>query len=217
MGWSRWVRRVVVVAALLVGGAVVNVAVVWGCVIFVKAGPTVAPAAIPDVPVTLHPEWEPSLTYQVSSSVGRRCEVWLNHTLGRYPGQTSRGGTVVVDSFGWPIVSLRRVELLTSIRKFEEWSGARRPGVVVPWLSGVRDPHRPIRFPVDIVPLAFAANTLFYAFLMAAPWLVWKLVRWVRRPRMGLCRACGYDVRGLAMCPECGLAVVRGTEAEVGA
>jgi hypothetical protein len=70
-----------------------------------------------------------------------------------------------------------------------------------------------LRF-VDTLPLrptmlGFLVNTLFYAAIL---WLIfaapWQFRRW-RRARRGLCRRCGYDLRGHSsaserICPECG-------------
>lgn len=49
-------------------------------------------------------------------------------------------------------------------------------------------------------------NTLFYAAIWWALLAVPRLIRRTRRARKGLCRSCGYDMRGLANtpCPECG-------------
>lgn len=60
--------------------------------------------------------------------------------------------------------------------------------------------------PLGIRPTAFAANTAIYSaplFLLA--WASGFVARRLRRP--GACAHCGYDVRGLSMCPECGTPV----------
>lgn len=50
----------------------------------------------------------------------------------------------------------------------------------------------------------FAVNTAVYASLAWAPLGAWRLGRARLRRRRGACVACGYDVRGLQACPECG-------------
>jgi hypothetical protein len=59
---------------------------------------------------------------------------------------------------------------------------------------------------LEIVPLPFIANTLLYAMLiLAAP----RIPRWVvarYRRQEGRCVQCGYLLKGLSRCPECGAA-----------
>ncbi len=63
--------------------------------------------------------------------------------------------------------------------------------------------------PLSPSPLGFIANTLLASVVI---WLVaggWKDVHRVMRLRRGSCVRCGYDMRGLSVCPECGLSAPR--------
>lgn len=44
---------------------------------------------------------------------------------------------------------------------------------------------------------------VLWLLVVGVPW-AWSAVRAHRRLRRGLCTRCGYDMRGLALCPECG-------------
>jgi hypothetical protein len=52
-------------------------------------------------------------------------------------------------------------------------------------------------------------NMVFYGVVLSMPFLIAGLVSKYRRRRLGLCLACGYDLRGTAheLCPECGAEV----------
>ena len=61
-------------------------------------------------------------------------------------------------------------------------------------------PYRPIWF-------GFAVNTLFYASIFGLLRFAWRSARRRSRIARGRCAACGYIVAGLAVCPECGMAI----------
>lgn len=54
-----------------------------------------------------------------------------------------------------------------------------------------------------------AFNTLFFGVLFLVMFILPGRAKIARRRRFGLCLACGYDLAGLATCPECGLAASR--------
>lgn len=58
-------------------------------------------------------------------------------------------------------------------------------------------PYRPML-------LGLMVNTLAYAAVMVAPWAAWKAGVRTLRARSGRCIGCGYDVKDLPVCPECG-------------
>ncbi len=78
------------------------------------------------------------------------------------------------------------------------------PALRVPrgwWTEYLLGP-RPI--PLAVIPTGLALNWLFYAPLFYLLLSAMPCVRHVRRIRRGLCTRCGYDLAGLASCPECG-------------
>ncbi len=85
------------------------------------------------------------------------------------------------------------------------------------WRRGLRvaNPDGPPKnhlLPIDPVWPGFAYNALAFGggawALLAAPSLVGLVFGTKRRRRRrGLCVACGYDMRGLDACPECGRAI----------
>jgi hypothetical protein len=83
------------------------------------------------------------------------------------------------------------------------------------WDHGVRLPaaiRKPQPLPdlfeshVPVVPLwpGFALDTAFYGAIVLLLWSAPGVLRRRTRKRRGRCPACGYDLRGLARCPECG-------------
>ena len=54
--------------------------------------------------------------------------------------------------------------------------------------------------------LGTVINTLFYAFLIAAPFIAFRQIRRARRRRRGLCRWCTYPIGTSDICTECGRA-----------
>ena len=72
---------------------------------------------------------------------------------------------------------------------------------------GLEIPPVPVRLPVVVRPLAFAANASFYAtlwFVLLFGRSVWVSIRGWRRTRRGACGGCGYHISDLVVCPECG-------------
>ncbi|MEO1008651.1 MAG: hypothetical protein AAFX79_08795 [Planctomycetota bacterium] len=62
------------------------------------------------------------------------------------------------------------------------------------------------RFALPLMPIwpGFAINTAFYAAVLATMWYGQRPIRILRWNLRGRCLGCGYDVRNLATCPECG-------------
>ena len=112
----------------------------------------------------------------------------------------------VWNDFGWPFHAFSRADVSNGAFDLEPVRGWRG-GIRVP---GLREDARRMLFGprrrIPLVPLwpGFAIDTLFYAGvswpLLFGPF---ALRRAVRR-RRGRCPYCGYDLAGLAGCPECG-------------
>ncbi len=75
------------------------------------------------------------------------------------------------------------------------------------WLQNMRYVRQPLPTRVWWPGMAVDVSLFGGAWLLvlAGPG-AWRRWMWWRR---GGCRGCGYDVRGVAVCPECGLAVVK--------
>lgn len=71
-------------------------------------------------------------------------------------------------------------------------------------------PNGPVVFaremPTRVYWPGLVFNTIFFGVLFLVMFILPGRAKIARRRRLGLCLACGYDLAGLAMCPECGLA-----------
>ena len=202
-------RRLFTLALFLLLGAVVNVAVAWGCAIF--ANPyrneyVMIDAAYGDH----HLLFSQRRCGGAATYLGLRSSKLLEDPppIGDVlPGWVARYHLYpqILNSLegrGWPRLSLSAIRyhhhpfpvdtrwgLQTTLRSFSV-AGTTVPSIL---------PLRPI-WP------GFAVNTLFYAVIL---WLPvrgkFHLRRHLRRKR-GLCVACGYDLRHAdhEACPECG-------------
>ncbi len=96
---------------------------------------------------------------------------------------------------GWPTYCL------SGTAAFDEYEW----GLPNPRVRGAFRRHSPT-LPYSPISRGLLLNTLFYAALWAVPLVLipWFVRR--RRARLGLCIACKYELAGLAICPECGLA-----------
>lgn len=123
------------------------------------------------------------------------------------PDEARHGKWRLVNARGWPLRAVycerftgsdgtlgRRGAIVVEGAGVYTYGGGYSETVVLPWL-----------------PLwtGIVGDTLFYGAAWSGAWtlVVWR--RRQRRERRGMCRACGYDLRGLAagvVCPECGRA-----------
>jgi hypothetical protein len=199
-------RRIVLILIFLLAGAVVNVAVAWGCVVFYTDNstmilpegefdsddwPSPPPTGFSFNPTTIEVETATGVDYLVL-------------------GTSWNAGTLVRPAFaiflqvGWPCRTARGE---VWVRRDQDESGNYLP--TRRFLRGVLDARiKDILPPLPYIPLwtGFAFNTVFYAAIL---WLLipgpFALRRLVRR-RRGLCPACGYDLKHAEheSCPECG-------------
>ncbi len=209
---KRWLAKLVVFLLL---GAIVNVAVAWGCTLGSKR-------YLPSM--HSHPAWRTkrvlehegwmlytqarigtvramarrpytdsavTATKVAAGSFPRWCSIRELPAL--RPASRATEGAWEVQSdwaYGWPCVSM-----------WHQVAGHKRrwPGSSSAYLWGRH-------LPIKIVWFGFVVNSLFYAgvlcLLMCGSF---ALRRFMRRKR-GLCVACGYDLRHAehAACPECG-------------
>lgn len=216
-----WWRRMRRAAALLVVGAVVNVAVAWwGTAVpfggrggqgvsSLESGTASWPEEVPE-------SWpRPRLYMQVNCASCSEFEMW--YCLATTEHATS-AGTLAPEVFltrsrsGFPLRSMEwhvLDEVWARSPGGKTWKKLRgavsMPSVACKIVSAIR-PEPVTLWTVGIIPVwpGFAVNTLVYAVvLVIPPFGCRRLLQTVRR-RRGLCIACGYDAKGLAVCPECG-------------
>ncbi len=215
--------RIAVISLLL--GAAINVAVAWGCALWSPCDPNGNVEPIKSIPIGFHPpvptEWLTSdrsfdviLAFSSERSIGLRLDCVYAVEMD-YPSVVDPcRGVVIVRRAGWPLPSLRcdavidaktvgGVGLACTLDPGSWHDGITAPGVLHP--RGTRSALPELR-PIPLGPIwpGFAINTLVYGVagwtLLGGPFTV---RRW-RRARRGLCVTCGYPVRGLGTCPECG-------------
>ncbi len=215
-------RRVRVGLVSLGAGVALTVAVAWG---FALLG-TFSGGRLhvsyggdgPPRPVILPPEGWDIATWRELHGVGLRMDMvsereWIGSSL----ILSLNGGpqrTVTHYRAGFPFLALRWLGEGSDVPEQDTtgiarawWMGidvglpARAGGVP---RSGIEP-----RLPVRPAWPGFALNTLVYG--TAAFGVITSVggIRRSRRRRHGLCVRCGYDVGGLAVCPECGTATGR--------
>ncbi|TVQ58055.1 MAG: hypothetical protein EA377_00400 [Phycisphaerales bacterium] len=208
--WRRK-RTIVIALLLLIGGAIVNVAVAWAAHLY-------APLEIGERPE--HRYWQsfaernhsfhddiarPMLlpTY-TRSGIGVEINLIDAHVVGSGIPLLGTGSFIIHTQCGWPALSM-----VGWIEHQEKYRFCRP-------LEGypVRAAHIFRPDCVDCLPLrpifpGFAINTLFYALLLwlllFAPFAARRMIRC----RRGLCAKCAYPVGVSPVCTECGAAVPR--------
>ena len=180
-------RRLLIVATFLLAGAVVNVAVAWGCALWSPIG-----VGKSRPPTVLEQQWaaqhegvaimQGDMVAFERRSVGTR---WVNLASPQYRW--------FLCSAGLPAHSLQGFVRF----HFVNQSGSRENIDVLEvgkYTGSSRYlPYRPI-WP------GFAVNTIFYAAIL---WLPFVVRRWVR-VRRGLCPKCAYPIGQSDVCSECG-------------
>ncbi len=224
------------VAAALVGGALFTVAIAWAGVLAFEPGATSAVQVenwgLLPVELGLTDVQQAEMTFSKVFVYGHTMHdgsYWRGNAVfvlrAESPGATwtladrvrdyevrQPDGAVVMARAGWPWRTMEATARWDpSDRAWGErtWSGA----ILLPQRAGTVSlgPTRsvpPIErvLPLRPLPWRFVASTLVIgAVLLGAPALG-RALRRAMRVRRGLCGACGYDARGLAICPECGAA-----------
>lgn len=185
----RWKRAILLGAAALVAGAVVNVGVAWGIAIwppresFGPADPKLHP---PRYPMPVPSDWPKCELMMTGQGWGFDTVVaggWIGADQGSYVQCKSL-------SSGWPLRSLVSAfgfggnsKSIIFVLPDSVWSGISLEGR--PRYEGGR------ALPVVPVWPGFALNTLVYAAAVSAPfWCVGAVKRWRRRAK-GQCERCG--------------------------
>ena len=232
-------RRLLIIAVFLLLGAVVNVAVAWGCALSLRFGGgdvdtwtlsgKVAPArlfAVYEKPgyravsTTLVPNQQDVdyfvdvRQYRIETPVplGWLGEIRESDRLPHEMFPQSR-----FDAYGWPMRSLWCGFSFVLSPLPRHWTVSDFFGGVQlePFVPPEGDPiwHRHHVLPVGAIAVGLAVNTVFYAALL---WLLRLLIRArtlrrYLRLRRGLCPKCAYPMGESAVCTECGKALPSST------
>ncbi len=183
-------------------GAVINVAVAWGCTTILRPRPLTHDNSSRAECIS-H-----MVRYFNIQPEGSFFSGHINRGLSYKRQFASRSASdpwdyklVVRIETGCPMRSLAGAYL--SDRNDQKMGSWYTTAIINPWIADNEQvfnfiPYRPIW-------LGFALNTLFYAAILWIPFAPFAL-RHVLRRRRGACLQCGYDLRGTSgsVCPECG-------------
>ena len=202
-------RRVLTILAFLLAGAVVNVAVAWGCArwprdIFSVTSKDSVALSFQDI-AWWNKHVSPLFDCHAESAYKRR-EVGIEASMFLSAVTTQGHVSAIHIASGWPARSLSGEFWDSSAQgKPPQWSERR---AVVVYLN------RSFATPVRPVWPGFAINTVFYATVL---WLLnygpFVLLRRLIRRRRGLCPACAYPMGEASVCTECGRALPGRAEA----
>ncbi|MCH7719538.1 MAG: hypothetical protein IH988_00925 [Planctomycetes bacterium] len=192
----RWLSTVVVCSIF---GAITNLAVAWGCALWVPTGERreiwIDYEFDPIVQIMPIPQDHDYLRIQRASGIGIVETEVLAVFFGGIPVLWALPTHYAA---GWPLCSLHGARL----RRDQFVSAMAAPE----WLHPRKSLFDARALPLRPIWPGFPINTVFYATIL---WLFilgrFALRRHLRRKR-GLCVPCGYDLRGdfSAGCPECG-------------
>ena len=193
-------RRLTKLVAFLLLGAIVNVAVAWGCALtFWYAGYRGTVRHTPEVARELSLRYQPAAADLPVALFEGYDEIYFGRRLSIAvaDGEVPKKLYTHVVSAGWPIYSM------IGVFRIADNESDIRSLWVLPWEPRVNV----IAIPLRPIWTGFAINTIFYAVIM---WVLWSSPfaarRMIRRKR-GRCLNCGYDLRGTSegeVCPECG-------------
>jgi len=213
-------RRILKLALFLLLGAIVNVAVAWGCAVFSEVSPAWARSdryinGWMRPRLTIPPQGSVHYYGTVDGGFGRTrlsAELRDESTAPRM----IRTSYLFIHRDGWPARAIQGESM-----SGEHFAPRRlRHAAQIPtWLErGGLQTRFPFSHVLGLRPiwLGFAFNTIFYTAILWLPFAPFRLQRYLRLKR-GHCIKCGYDLRGNSggsggeVCPECG----RGQEVEV--
>ncbi|MEO1130453.1 MAG: hypothetical protein AAFX05_12210 [Planctomycetota bacterium] len=199
-------KRVLAVAcvsiSLLTMGAFVSVIVAWGAATWGTAGKDRDPWVV-------WPGFPCGVTHSGLPAPMEECRLQLHEVTfaaevraGRvfeFGGMDGAWRQVWILTFGWPLRSMSFTDHawqsggFSPTYEFEQaWS------LEIPRGLHPVDPNN--RIPLRVLWPGMIVNSVLFALMFASP----LIVRRELRRRRGGCGSCGYDVAGVARCPECG-------------
>jgi len=196
-------RRLGIAAVCLLLGAIVNVLVAWGVTVFLPV-PQSAGVRVAGVPAD---RWVRSDLVADETVISRG----VGRTLYTIQGSQEAfnhgwwvGGAIRT---GWPARSMEGWGLYddTSKREVNYWSFGHPARLRPRWLEQhMPGGTFPAQFPLRPLGFGLVVNTLFYGILIWLTGFGFSSLKRARRRRRGRCAWCGYELRGLERCPECG-------------
>jgi len=215
-------RRALHIFVLLLLGAIVNIAMAWGCGEFMKHSTKDVLPAERDKQFW-HEMWperfDPFVHTTYEDGFGVHYEN-IGCTIGRSTVQDA--GATKRLQMGFPAISLEGSICIITLPpnkasvNVHRLTKLRIPAIKRGWTSQYRLSRRGgfRALPIGPVWPGFAINTIFYAAILWLMFFAPGTIRRTIRRRRGLCPACAYDLRGSASsqnCPECGAALPRVT------
>src|SRR5262245_28275407 len=215
-------RKLLKLGLFVVAGAIINVAVAWGCALIASTSTslTITNRTIPGD----HLVW-PSYIRQAGwpgphAGCHFRQGLGIDHWY--FESLLSEDLSLYLDVYecGWPWRCLTHHLMYPVGASMAGYPASSPLDAADPFLAradaegklyrGIvirRSSGHPMRLPVVTLWPGFAINTIFYAtivgMLFAAPGQVCRFRRWWRIKR-GLCPACAYPVGASPICTECG-------------
>ena len=201
------------ITLFLLLGAVINVAVAWGlgfrdaqtCKLLYSEMTLVRGRG--DNSLSMVSDHESFLLY---SGFGRRGLPRLPKWSQLYSLPEDPERVCMEYAAGWPCVAVQYLATVkTPTKAFDpkknEYESVGLPGLrTSDWLMQKR---AGILLPIQPLWPGFAMNTIFYAVILSAAWLLFAFpiaLRRRRRIKRGLCPACAYPVGTNSVCTECG-------------
>ncbi len=204
--------------ALLCGGAIINIAVAWGCAVWVSGEilEAMPRPLVLNLSWSHHPpvrllgfariktgvaKWQLEWVFNEGRVRPGSLPYWVTSEVAAAMRDPSRGNDIDLDARGWPLVTaysmadMDRGVVITGVPIHPESDSA---------YEGFDNEYA---LPTAPIWPGFAINTVFYAALM---WLLFAAPGFVRRRYRGgrikrdLCPSCAYPVGESNVCTECG-------------
>ena len=227
-------HRLLKLGVFLLLGAIINVAVAWGCVVLlgdlahtghVMYGTGLPPDAIWLVELRTQPgaallesmRWRNGPRESIwGSNVGPDPNDWMPNWMGfKQPTNEYESGRFkcefrIADARGWPMISMWS----EPVRQYH--NADDRPPLNIAPQGGLPIPLPPMpieslgitkisrMLPFRLIWPGFAINTIFYAAIVWLMFFIPGRLRRWRRIRRDLCPACAYPIGSSDVCTECG-------------